>query len=180
MGWKAYATVSGATMLAGWFASVPPSNVPDRGGPAPSAAPSIELVPQPATPSSDIEREARRLEARVRREAAYTRPQRNPFRFGTEARATSVGADVAEAASFSELPVLPVLAPPPVSLAGIAEDQVGPHVERTAILSSPGGVLLVREGEDVLGQYRVAKIESEAVELVRHIDGTTLRLDFRP
>ena len=48
-------------------------------------------------------------------------------------------------------------------------------MERTAILSSPSGVLLVREGDVVLGDYRVGRIESEAVELVK-TDGSTLRL----
>jgi hypothetical protein len=60
----------------------------------------------------------------------------------------------------------------------VAEDVVGDRVERTAILSSPGGVLLVREGDDVAGQYRVSKIENEAVELVRLSDGSALRLSL--
>jgi hypothetical protein len=175
MTWKAYATVSGATVLAGWLASAPPPNAPGAGVPAPSQA----LLPRAAAPP-DIEREAMRLEARMRHEAAYTQPQRNPFRFGADRPTASAGFETAEAPPLAETPI-PVVPPPPVvSLAGIAEDQVEQRVERTAILSSPDGVLLVHEGEDVLGQYRVAKIESEAVELVRHIDGTTLRLDFRP
>ena len=114
----------------------------------------------------------------MRREVAYSQPQRNPFRFGSARPRGSPGIDVAEAASSAETFVPEVPPPPPVSLAGIAEDQVEQRAERTAILSSPEGVLLVREGEDVLGQYRVAKIESDAVELVRHADGTTLRLGF--
>ena len=72
----------------------------------------------------------------------------------------------------------PPLAPPAVSLSGIAEDRIEQRVERTAILSSPAGVLLVHEGDDVLGQYRVTKIESEAVEFVKLSDGGTLRLSF--
>jgi hypothetical protein len=61
-----------------------------------------------------------------------------------------------------------------LKLSGIAEDEQGQEVERTAILSSPSGVLLVHEGE-VVGDYRVSRIESAAVELVKD-DGTTLRL----
>ena len=121
-----------------------------------------------------------RLAARMRREAAYTLPERNPFRFGADRPTASAGFEPAEAPPPAEVPIPAVPPAPTVSLAGIAEDQVEQRVERTAILSSPDGVLLVHEGEDVLGQYRVAKIESEAVELVRHVDGTTLRLDFRP
>ena len=70
---------------------------------------------------------------------------------------------------------VPIDEPPPVTLSGIAEDQKGQQMERTAILSSPSGVLLVREGDSVMGEYRVTRIESEAVELVKS-DGTTLRL----
>ena len=173
MTWKAYATVSGATVLAGWLASAPPSNAPDAGASVPS-----QTAPRRATPSLDIEREAARLEARVRREVAYSQPQRNPFRFGATGPRGSPGIDIAEAASSAETFVPEVPPPPPVSLVGIAEDQVEQRVERTAILSSPDGVLLVHEGEDVLGQYRVVTIESDAVELVRHADGTTLRLGF--
>ena len=181
MTWKAYATVSGATVLAGWFASAPPSSVPGRGvldSRAAASGQTIQAMPGRAAPSPDIEREATRLEARVRREAAYTQPQRNPFRFGAASPIASLPDGPAEGATLAETPAPPAPPPPPVSLAGIAEDQVEQRVERTAILSSPGGILLVHEGEDVLGQYRVAKIESEAVELVSHADGTTLRLGF--
>ena len=173
MTWKAYATVSGATVLAGWLASTPPSNTLGAGAFAPG-----QTEPQPVTPSSDIEREAARLEARVRREVAYSQPQRNPFRYGADRPTVSFAAGAADAAPAAETPVPVAPQSPPVSLAGIAEDQVEQRVERTAILSSADGVLLVREGEDVLGQYRVSKIDSAAVELVRHADGTTLRLGF--
>ncbi len=196
MTWKAYAAVSGATVLAGWFASAPPSGFPDSGVPGSSAAVSNQAVPneivsnqttpQRAAPVPDIEREATRLEARARREAAYVQPQRNPFRFGAARPTVSLAVDAAETSSSDEtfVPagvsavVSTVPLPPQLSLAGIAEDQIGQRVERTAILSSPAGVLLVHEGEDVLGEYRVAKIESEAVELLSHADGTTLRLGF--
>jgi len=173
MTWKVYAAVSGATVLAGWLASTPPSNAPGTGAPARGQA-----TPPRAMPSSDIEREAMRLQARVQREAVYTQPQRNPFRFGAARSVASPGVDLPEAASPTGTTVPAVPPPPPVSLAGIAEDQVEQRVERTAILSSPEGVLLVHEGDDVLGQYRVAKIESEAVELVKRADGTTVRLSL--
>lgn len=175
MTWKAYAAVSGATVLAGWLASAPPSNAPDTSGPAPGPPASRR-----ATPPADIEREALRLEARGQREAVYTQPHRNPFRFGAARPIASAEGDVPEAASPAETFVPVVAPPPPVSLSGIAEDQVGQRVDRTAILSSPDGVLLVHEGDDVLGQYRVAKIESEAIELVKVADGTTLRLGLKP
>lgn len=170
MTWKTYAVVSGATVLAGWLASAPPSNAPESAVSAPR---------QPAAPrdipASDIEREADRLQVRVRREVEYSQPQRNPFRFGAGRADTDRGGDIPDAAPPPQPAVVVPVAPPPVSLSGIAEDRDGPRVERTAILSSPSGVLLVHEGDPVLGDYRVARIESEAVELVK-TDGSSLRL----
>jgi hypothetical protein len=168
MSWKSYAVVSGATVLAGWLASTPPSNTPAATAPA-ARRPAARDVP-----ASDIEREAERLQVRVQREVEYTQPQRNPFRFGAARPNVDRGGDLpAPAPPPVAVPV--VAPPPPVTLSGIAEDQNGPQVERTAIFSSPAGVLLVREGDLVLGDYRVGRIESEAVELVKS-DGTTLRL----
>jgi hypothetical protein len=40
--------------------------------------------------------------------------------------------------------------------------------------------MLVREGDDVLGEYRVAAIEAEAVELEKTSDGSRLRIPLKP
>ena len=174
MSWKSYAAVSGATVLAGWLAS--PSNAPDRIAPAPRPPAARDVG------SLDIEREAQRLQARVPHDVEYTQPQRNPFRFGMARQDVNGGGDLpdpvlAPAPPPVEVPV--VAPPPPLKLSGIAEDQKGQQMERTAILSSPAGVLLLREGDPVLGDYRVGRIEREAVELVKS-DGSTLRLTLRP
>jgi len=50
---------------------------------------------------------------------------------------------------------------------------------RTAILSSPEGVLLVHQGDEILGQYRVGAIGDDSMELTRTADGTTLRLTLK-
>ena len=172
MTWKSYAAVSGATVLAGWLASTPPANAPTAS--APSLAPAaLRRTAQ----APDIEQEAARLQARVRRESAYAQPRRNPFRFGAAGSTASPEIN-APAAAPAEAMSAPALAPPPIALAGVAEDQIDQRIERTAILSSPAGVLLVSEGDDVVGEYRVTRIESEAVELVKHADGGTLRLSF--
>ena len=179
MTWKSYAVVSGATVLAGWLASAPPSNAPES-----AASPSARRTPNAPrdVAASDIEREAERLQVRVKREVEYAQPQRNPFRFGAGRADADRGGDIPYTAPPPPQPavVVPVAPPlpPPVTLSGIAEDQDGQRVERTAILSSPSGVLLVHEGDAVLGDYRVARIESEAVELVKS-DGTTLRLALK-
>jgi hypothetical protein len=172
MTWKSYAAVSGATVLAGWLASAPPSNTP-------GAVTAVSRQPRsrPSAASSDIVREAERLQIRVRREVQYAQPRRNPFRFGEAAADADRGRPVPTPAPAEPSVAVPA-PPPPVTLAGIAEDQQPQGIERTAILSSPAGVLLVHEGDPVAGEYRVGRIEEEAVELVKS-DGTTLRLTLR-
>ena len=165
--------VSGATVLAGWIASTPPSSAPE--GVVPVSRQSGARAP---AATSDIVREAERLQVRVRREVSYAQPQRNLFRFGEEPPDLHSGAGDIPAAADTVVELPPVPAPPPVSLSGIAEDQRGQELERTAILSSRSGVLLVREGDEVAGEYRVTRIESEAVELTK-IEGTILRLTLR-
>jgi len=143
-----------------------------------------------ASPPSEIEREAARLGARIRREKAYAQPGRDPFQFGAAEQRVPTADDpagdrvgFAPPADTGEPVAVAASQPaPPVSLAGIAEDQIddpgGSRIERTAVLSTPDGVLLVREGDDVLGLYRVITIESGAVELER-ADGTRLRIGFK-
>jgi len=170
MHWKSYAAVSGATVLAGWLASAPPSNAP-----AAAQAPSAARLSPAVDALTDIELQAMRLQSRLRPERAYAQPARDPFRFAP--RAPVAAAEPGPPAT--DAPRAPVDVAPPapvVSLSGVAEDQVDGRTERTAVLSSPAGVFLVREGEEILGFYRVGRIESEAVELVVIADGTTRRL----
>jgi len=171
MTWKSYAAASGATVLAGWLASTPPVGVVQIRPAAPSR--SSRAV---ATPSSDIVEQASRLQARIRRETVYVRPQRNPFQF--EARPAVGAAAVSEPAPSAETVAPAIDSTPSVTLAGVAEERLQTGVERTAILSSPIGVLLVRVGDEVLGQYRVAVVEEETVELLNLSDGSTLRLSL--
>jgi len=179
MSWKSYAAVSGATVLAGWLASTPPAS--ELQG---TAVVSRQPQARVDAAASTIAHEADRLRVRVRREVDYAQPQRNPFRFGAGRAEVDRGGDIPAAATVTATsePAAPIPfnpPPPPVTLAGIAEDEKGGgQMERTAILSSPSGVLLVREGDVVIGDYRVGRIESEAVELVK-TDGSILRLTLR-
>ena len=174
MTWKSYAAASGATVLAGWLASAPPVSVPENRPAAPAR--SSRAVSRATT--SDIVEQASRLQARIRRETAYVRPQRNPFQFEA-AGPTTEKVPGPEQLGIPTEPPAPAMAPPPaVTLVGVAEDRLQTGVERTAILSSPDGVLLVRIGDQVLGQYRVAAVEEAAVELTSLTDGSTLRLSL--
>jgi hypothetical protein len=171
MSWKSYAVVSGATVLAGWLASAPPSSAPE------SAAP----VTRPATSApvreSDIAQQAERLQLRARPEVTFPQPHRNLFRFGAGQADADRGGDIADVPPVQPETIAPAIPmPPPVKLSGVAEDQRGDRLVRTAILSSLSGVLLVMEGDEIPGGYRVSRIESEAVEIVRTVDGTTFRL----
>jgi hypothetical protein len=173
MTWKSYAAVSGATVLAGWLASSPQSNAPATG----TTAASSPAPRRRAEATTDIAEQAARLQSRMQVARAYTEPQRNPFRF---AERPSPAPSSRELAPVLDVPPPIDLAPPgpPVSVAGIAEEQLEGRIERTAILSSPMGVLLVHEGDTILDDYRVGRIEAESVELVRVSDGTSLRVTF--
>ena len=175
MNWKATAAVSGATLLAGWFAAAPPAPT------TPSAVPSSSQSPRTAA-ASDISELAARLHTRPHQDAGYGEPERNLFRFGPNTPVRT--ADPAPSVSAPAPPpveILPQAPPPlPVSLSGVASDSEGERTVRTAILSSPGGVLLVKEGDEVLGQYRVGAIGEDSVELTRLSDGTALRITLKP
>jgi hypothetical protein len=175
MSWKSYATVSGATLLAGWLASGQPSNTP--AGAQATRTPATPSSSSIARASTDIELQAMRLQARLRAEREYTQPARDPFRFAPRRPAAAVGDREPLATEATTPPPVDTTPPAPkVSLSGVAEDAVDGRTLRTAVLSSPAGVLIVREGEEILGYYRVGRIESDAVELVAIGSGTTTRL----
>ena len=174
MTWKAYAAVSGVTVLAGWLASSPPAH-----SPAPTASPAPAPRGARAPAASDIEEQAERLQVRLRAERSYTAPKRNLFRFeeggDVDPAFVEPGTAFDRGPGPEPQPEAPAPAPPALSLSGIAEDQMNGEINRTAVISAPTGVELVREGDEILG-YRVARVESEAVELVRIADGTTRRI----
>jgi len=165
MNWKSTLLVSGPALVATWLFSTPataPANAP---APAATAAPA-------AVTTSNIEQEAARLQARLHAAAEYHAPSRNPFRFSTRA--------ARPAANVRSVETAPPLAPPPpaVRLDGIATDDAGGAMQRTAILNTGSDVVLAKEG-DPAGSYRVTKIEDDAVELAAS-DGAVLRLTLRP
>jgi hypothetical protein len=170
MNWKSTAFVSGAGLLATWLASVPPPSMAPRATPRAAQAPVVSVAP--VAVADEIQELADRLERRNRAGDGYQRTSRDPFQF----------APVREAARPELVPVTPpvdVAAPEPVlpaiHVSGIAMDRVDDKDVWTAILSTPGGVVLAREGEQVLPGWKISTIEAESVALTRP-DGSILTL----
>jgi hypothetical protein len=172
MDWKSTAVISGAGILATWFFSMPPTQ-------APAATPvrARRAAASAAAPTVDIQKEAERLQVRVRPQTQYSGPSRNLFRFGS-----GPGRDVARPSTAVAPPSVPVAPlPPPVPtlmLDGIASDNMNGQEQRTAIIHTDSGVVLAKEGDELAG-YRVGKISADAVELTRTSDGSILRLGLR-
>ena len=167
MTWKSTALVSGAGLLATWLAAVPaPPLSPATSG---SAA-----VPRraPAAADSAIAHEAERLARRAQRLPAYAPATRNPFRFRAPA-ATAAAPTPTRVVETGPVVTPPVV--PSVHLAGVAMDRIDGRDVWTAILSSPKGVLLVREGETAGDGLVVGAIGADRVEL-RRPDGSILTL----
>jgi hypothetical protein len=173
MDWKATTVISGAGILATWFFSMPAGH-----SPATATITRPARAPQASAAAIDIQREADRLQVRVHPDANYQQSSRNPFRFA--ARPAGAARPVGTSAPAPSLPVVAQLpAPPRLTLDGIASDMVGDQPQRTAILNTPAGIVLAREGDQVMGQFRVAKIAVDSVELVNIGDGSSLRLALR-
>ena len=169
MTWKLYAVVSAGAFVATYLMSSPPSD------PAPAPSPVASSSARQSAAGSDIEQLADKLQRRPRTTVNYRTPGRDPFRFQPRPVRPSV-------ASPAPMPVAEPPAPAPVlplfTLSGIATDMVGGEPQRSAVLSAPAGVLIVRQGESVAGLYKVVSIGDESVELEAMADGSrrTLRL----
>jgi hypothetical protein len=177
MTWKSTAVLSAAGLFATWLASAPPLRPPLPAASTPPSAARTEAA------AAEIQEQASRLHVRVQEAVAYQEPSRNPFRFSARihARPAPVGTSSArlqpEGEPVTSLPARPTL---PIALSGIAQDTVEGRTVRTAIISTPDGVQLLKEGEMLAGQYKVAAIGADAVELVRVSDGSTVRLGLKP
>jgi hypothetical protein len=170
MTWKLYAVVSAGAFVATYLMSSPPNDVARS---TTSAAPSAA---RQSAAGADIEQLADRLQ-RQRTAVNYRTPGRDPFRFQPRPVRPPVVSPapipLAETPAPAPAPVLPLL-----TLSGIATDVVGGEPQRSAVLSAPAGVLIVRVGESVAGLYTVVSISDESVELEATADGSrrTLRL----
>lgn len=175
MTWKSYVIVSGAGLLATYLVSTPPATTPPR---APAAG-QRAAVPA-AAPPVDIQEQATRLQMRVREEIEYQEPSRNPFRYVAPRPAPRAARETEPDAAAGEPEITPpVPEPPSITVAGIATKTVDGTSRRSAVLITAAGPIEVYEGDAVGAEYRVVRIEAEAVELVA-ADGTRRRINLRP
>jgi hypothetical protein len=74
----------------------------------------------------------------------------------------------------------PVAPPRPVlKLIGVAEDSASGNPVRTAIISAPDQLYVVREGERVTSRFGVQRISPDVVELVDTVDASAVRLALK-
>ena len=165
MNWKATTAATGVTTLAGWLMNSWLATVPATG-----------TVPErrAAREMTEIVREAERLHRGVASIAPFEQPTRNPFRFSE--RPLPAPRPEPALAPFP-LPEPPPL-PPPISLTAIGVDVVDGVPQRVAILNTPQGIVIAKEG-DVVGDHRVQTIGDEGVELVSTRDDSVRRLSVR-
>ena len=185
---KGTALLSGATVLATWLASapMPQTAVPQSAAPQ-TAAPHFSANAPVRTQAAsrtvappqvvDLGPEAERLARRVEAMASFTAPARDLFRFRPAPASAKVEVPVAPEVSLAPIAVV-APAPPPFVLTGIAEDQQGDVLVRTAIVSGPGDLWLVKAGDTVDGRFQVVAVEADAVDIIRADTGAAVRLSF--
>jgi hypothetical protein len=172
MNWKSTATtgVVGGTLVT-LLATASPSV--DRQGAAPAPAASADMQQ-----SATLLAEADRLRERLRPQVPPLPSTRNPFAFGRAAPGSQPTPSRPPGLPTA-LPSFDTSTPPPTfSLVGLAEDRSTGRTIMTAILSGPGTLQFVTEGDRVDGGYLVSAITSESVELIA-ADGTPLLLRLK-
>jgi len=177
MTWKSTAVVSAAGLLATWLASGPQLR-----NSAPAAYATSPTAARTEAAAAEIQEQASRLHVRIQEVIAYREPSRNPFRFSTRLQTRPAPAPAADSPHPESEPLTSVPARPTllIALSGIAQDTVDGQTVRTAIMSTPDGVQLVKEGDMLAGQYKVTAVGADAVEFVKVSDGATVRLGLKP
>jgi hypothetical protein len=172
MTWKLYAIVSAGAFAATYLMSSPTTEVA-----RPATAAASRSARQVAA-ETDIEALADRLQVRLRTDTSVRTSGRDPFRFQARAVRPPVVAPPPVPVAAEPLPPPPL---PVLSLSGVAVDVVDGTPQRSAVLSAPAGVFIVREGDPVAGLYTVVSIGEESIELQATADGSrrTLRLSGR-
>ena len=170
MNWKSTAVVSGASVLAAWLGVS--SEAPVTRPVARASADAHASRAQVAVP--DIQREATHLESRLPARD-YSAPTRNPFKFG-ERQVMPRPRVVAAPAALASAPVPVTPPPPPFTLAGMGGTEDTGAMQYTAVLSTPGGVVLAKQG-DVVNGWTVDAVDEGGLT-VRAADGRVERLSL--
>ena len=124
---------------------------------------------------AELATEVARLRARLRPTDEPQHPGRNLFQFS--ARAARPAPEDDRPSERSALTVAPQAAPPPpFTLVGFAVESTADRPVRTAIVSAFGEVFLLKDGETLASQYKVVRVEADAVEMISLADGTPLTL----
>jgi hypothetical protein len=126
---------------------------------------------------AELASEVARLRERLRPSVRPSEASRNLFRFTR----SEVAARESAGRSATDQPTeaAPAVLPPAFRLSGVAEDPGPNGAVRTAVISSPGELFLVKEGDLVTPRYRVVRISAEVVELVEVGTNVPLRLSMR-
>jgi hypothetical protein len=117
---------------------------------------------------AELAAEVARLRARLRPADQPQEPARNLFQFNARTARSSAPSPLTESA----VAVAATPPPPPLSLIGFAAE----GATRTAIISGFGDLFLVREGDRIGAQFRVARIDAEGVVVTNTSDETTVTI----
>lgn len=178
---RAAAIVGGAALIGAWLSSAA-GILLDGGRESSQPAgrhPSVAATSGAETLAADVQAQASRLRDRLSRAPVPQPAGRNPFRFGARRIADR---RLVRAASFDRVPTLPppvAAAPPPLTLEGLAEREVGGAKKRTAVLSGLGEIFFAVEGDTIATRYRVLGIGADVVELQDISTGLVTRLPLR-
>ncbi len=125
---------------------------------------------------SALQTEVAKLQDRLAPTIAPTR-SRDLFRF--TARAARPPLRAARPGTLAAPATTPGASTSQFKLIGIAEDPTADGIVRTAIVSAPGDLFLVKAGETFGGRYRVDQVSSEAVQFTDTTTATSSTLALR-
>ena len=171
-------------MLASWLVSTATSRPQPSAPPAPgtsAARPSSRDVAIDSL-ARDADHETMRLRERLAEAPMPRRSGRNPFRFRgapmpRERREVAPPTEAAEPSVTTAVAAAPAL---PYRLIGIAEHAgVSGAVERQAILSGSGELLIVGADQSVGTRFLVVAVGADAVELFDATTNQPVRLTLR-
>ena len=172
---RTIALLAAMTAGAAWlFAEPAPRNVSAR-GPATVEA-GVGSHPLDGQIRDETERLRRRLDAAPRLAGA----RRDPFAFAVPVSAASPSTPKAERPPQNLWSPVQQDPEPQLDLLGVGEDLREGHRVRTAIVGGPNRELWILQEGEMLGlRYRVARIGTEAAELVDVSTGAPRRLFLR-